>query len=76
MDATLNEFVVWSSTPAYPHTDHPDGALGKERSVSFLGPQVLYGQSQSPPGERLINTVDVYYTFTDPEGMFDKIGLP
>ena len=76
MDAMLNEFVVWGHFPAYPHTDHPKGALGNERSVSFLGPQVLYKQTQLPPGERLIDTEDVYYTFADREGMFDKIRLP
>ena len=76
MDATLNYIAVWRTAAAYPHTDHPNGALGKESSVSFLGPQVLYEQTQSPPGERLINTVNVRYTFADSGGRFDKIGLP
>lgn len=76
MDATLNYVAVWRPTPAYPHTDHPNGDLGNERSVSFLGPQVLYKQTQSALGERLITTVNVCYTFADQEGMFDKVGLP
>ena len=76
MDATLNYVAVWRTAAAYPHTDHPNGDFGNERSVTFLGPQVLFEQTQSAPGERLINTVNVYYTFADREGMFDKVGLP
>ena len=75
MDATLTYLAVWRSAPAYPHTEHPNGDIGNKRSVSFLGPQVLYEQTQSPPGERLLNTENVCYTFADPEGMIDKVEL-
>ena len=75
MDATLNYVAVWRSAPAYPHTDHPSGDIGNIRTVSFLGLQVLYKQIQLPPGEKLLKTEDVCYTFADPEGMIDKVGL-
>lgn len=74
MNAKLNYSAVWRSVPPYPHTEHPSGDLGKKRAVTFLGPQVLYEQSQWPPGERCVETKNVCYTFADPKGMIDKVG--
>ena len=50
--------------------EHPGGDLGKQRAVTFLGPQVLYKQ-QSPSGEKCVETKDVCYTFANPQGMID-----
>ena len=74
MDATLNYYAVWRSTPPYPHTDHPSVDTRNQRAVTFLGPQVLYEQARWPPGERRLETKDVRYTFTNPDGMTNKVG--
>ena len=66
--------AVWRSALAYPHTEHPRGDIGNIRTVSFLGLQVLYEQTQPPPEEILLKK-DVCYTFADPEGMIDKVRL-
>lgn len=74
MDAKLNYFAVWRSAPPYPHTENPSGDLGKQRAVTFLGPQVLYEQPQWLPGERCVETKNVCYTFANPKGMIDEVG--
>ena len=73
MDAKLNYSAVWKSAPPYPHTEHPSGDIRNRRTVTFLGPQVLYEQPQRSPGERRVETGYVCYTFADPKGMIDKV---
>lgn len=72
MDAKLTYSAVWRSAPPYPHTEHPSGDKGKKRTVTFLGPQVLYEQLERPPGERRVETENVCYTFAYPKGMIER----
>ena len=53
--------------------EHPSGDLGKQRAVTFLGSQILIEQPQGSSEQR-IETMNVCYTFPNPEGRDDEVG--